>query len=92
MTSRVSSCCRCCERTGTCPAARTVTCDRPLLQIKPGLDEETFAKKEWPIFFQLLEQCYREKAHEIKRIKFSDIFTVQVQHVAPSPPSPPAAS
>ena len=38
---------------------------------------DAFAKKEWPIFFDLLKQCYKEQAHEIKRIKFEDISTAQ---------------
>ena len=44
-----------------------------LCQVMPGVGEETFARKEWPIFFELLEKCYEEQAHEIKRIKFADL-------------------
>ena len=44
-----------------------------LCQVMPGVGEGTFARKEWPIFFELLEKCYEGQAHEIKRIKFADL-------------------
>ena len=45
-----------------------------LLQIQPELDDEkTFARKEWPIFLDLLETAFKEGSDEVQGITWDDI-------------------